>query len=56
MNKYVGYSIITLVLFVLVAIIGEMDYTNEVVEFNRYCSDVKDGVHPDYKQMNDKCE
>lgn len=47
---------IGLILFALIVMVGDMDYTNDVAEFKRYCLDVKEGVYPDYKQIIDKCE
>lgn len=52
MNKI----LITLTILISIVIIGEMDYTNHVVEFKAYCDGVKEGVHPDYKESFDECE
>lgn len=58
MKKYTAYSIVALsiTMFVLVAMVGDMDYNSDMVEFDRYCTDVHDGIHPDYKKIIDKCE
>lgn len=56
MNIYVKYALITISLIISLAIVGQMDYNQDMVEIERYCLDVKEGVHSDYKNMINECE
>lgn len=47
---------ITVFIMYMIAIIGDMDYNNDVVEFKAYCDGVKQGIHPDYKKSLANCE
>lgn len=45
--------ILGMVLFVLLGVVGQMDFQDEVAEADRYCSNVYQGQHPDYRGIAD---
>lgn len=51
--KVAGIFIFLMSLYLLV---NAMDYQDASVEFDRYCRDVKDGIHPDYNLTYEYCE
>lgn len=47
-----GYPLlIVIVLFVVMGIVGEMDYQDAILEHEAYCKNVAEGVWPDYKKI-----
>lgn len=51
----IKYVLFTVLFMASIAIVGKMDYNDDVAEFKQYCVDVTDGVYPDYKNLISKC-
>lgn len=55
--KVWGRIAIVTALLLLIGIVGNMDYQDEVAEANTYCQNVAEGVWPDYNGTYDRwCE
>lgn len=48
--------LVAIFLIFSIAYVGAMDVAHEESEFVNYCIDLSDGVHPDFKNLIDKCE
>lgn len=52
-SKYV--IIYTSMLFAFL-VVQKFDYDDKLAEFDKYCHNVKEHVHPDYKKIYHRCE
>lgn len=48
--------ILILVVFLSLGIIGRADMENAEKEFFVYCTDIENGIYPDFKNLSEKCK
>lgn len=45
-----------LLIFFSLSIVGRMDMESAQKDFLVYCSDIKEGIYPDFKNLSRKCQ